>query len=43
LADVELELRKIHLDEFMKGLNERFRPVIKDPSLILQPTAAPTR
>ncbi len=38
--DIELELKKIHLDEYMKGLNERFRPVIKDPALMLQPSAA---
>lgn len=41
--DIETELRKTHLDDFMKGLNERFRPVIKDASLILQPAAAPAK
>jgi len=39
-GDIETELKKVHLDEFMKGLNERFRPVIKDPALALQPSAA---
>jgi peptidyl-prolyl cis-trans isomerase C len=36
-ADISTELKKVHLDEFMKALNERFRPVIKDQTLIVQP------
>jgi parvulin-like peptidyl-prolyl isomerase len=35
--DILLEVRKTHLDDYMKGLNARFRPVIKDPTLIAQP------
>ncbi len=38
VSDIETELRKTHLDQFVKGLNERFRPVIKDASMIIQPT-----
>lgn len=39
--DIETELRKTHLDDFMKGVNERFRPIIKDPSAIIQAPAQP--
>jgi parvulin-like peptidyl-prolyl isomerase len=38
-SDIQVELKKVHLDEFMKGLNERFRPQIVDPTLIVQPAA----
>lgn len=38
--EIEVELRKIHLNDFMRGLNDRLRPVIKDPSLIIQAPAA---
>ena len=41
IYDIETELRKRHLDEFMKALNDRFRPVIKDPSLIMTSTPTP--
>jgi len=42
-SDIETELRKIHLDAFMKSINDRFRPIIKDPSMIVQPTGTPQR
>jgi parvulin-like peptidyl-prolyl isomerase len=41
--EIEVELRKAHLDEFMKALNSRLRPVIKDPSLIIQQPAPAQR
>jgi hypothetical protein len=41
--EIETELRKLHLNDFMKSLNDRLRPVIKDQSLIVQPTLAPAR
>jgi parvulin-like peptidyl-prolyl isomerase len=40
IYDIETELRKIHLNEFMTALNDRLRPVIKDNTLIVQPPAA---
>lgn len=41
--EIEVELRKVHLNDFMKGLNDRLRPVIKDPSLIIQQPAPAKR
>ena len=41
--EIEVELRKLHLNDFMKALNDRLRPVIKDQTLIVQPAAAPKR
>jgi len=45
--DIETELKKTHLDTFMKALNDRYRPVMVDPTLTIQPGAAkpavPTR
>jgi parvulin-like peptidyl-prolyl isomerase len=38
--DIETELRKVHLDEFMKSLNNRFRVTMKDKSVIVQPVPA---
>jgi parvulin-like peptidyl-prolyl isomerase len=35
--EIETELKKAHLDEYMKALNDRFRLVIKDPTLAVQP------
>ncbi len=39
VQDISEEIRKTHLDQFLKGLNDRFRPVIKDQMLLVQPTA----
>ena len=41
--EIEVELRKVHLNDFMKGLNDKLRPVIKDPSLIIQQPAPAKR
>jgi parvulin-like peptidyl-prolyl isomerase len=38
VQEISEEIRKVHLDQFLKGLNDRFRPVIKDPMLMVQPT-----
>lgn len=35
--EIQVELRKEHLDSYMKELNERLRPEIVDPTLIIQP------
>ena len=34
-ADIAEELRKQHLDDFLKSLNDRFRPVIKDQTFLI--------
>jgi hypothetical protein len=43
--DIQTELRKLHLNDFMTKLNDRFRPVIKDQTLIITapPAAGPQR
>jgi parvulin-like peptidyl-prolyl isomerase len=35
-ADIETELKKAHLNDFLESLNKRYRPTMKDPALILQ-------
>ena len=37
-AEIAEDLRKEHLNEFMKVLNERFRPVIKDQTILIPQT-----
>ena len=34
-SDIVEELRKEHLNEFLKALNDRFRPVIKDQTILI--------
>jgi peptidyl-prolyl cis-trans isomerase C len=42
-GDILEEIRKAHQDEFLKTLNTRFRPVIKDPTLIIPTQPQPAR
>lgn len=37
-ADIAEDLRKQHLDEFLKSLNDRFRPIIKDQTFLIPQT-----
>ncbi|MEP6962157.1 MAG: peptidylprolyl isomerase [Acidobacteriota bacterium] len=36
-GDIVGEIRKVHLDEFNKALNDRFRAVVRDTSVFTQP------
>ena len=38
IQDISDDIRKTHLDAFLKEMNTRFRPVVKDPLLLVLPT-----
>ncbi|MEO8100637.1 MAG: peptidylprolyl isomerase [Acidobacteriota bacterium] len=42
-ADIVAEIRKEHMDVYMKALNDRFRPVVKDQTIFTQPQSVGAR